>query len=172
MANGLALEIDTSDIDRLLKEFPQYEHIIFEEMEAAMYSSLAIFQEQVQGRTPVGVSGDLRKNILPITRGLPPNFIGEVQSGMFYGEYVERGRRPGRQPPVEAIELWVQRKLGVSPDESRNVAYLIARAIGRRGTSGAAMFDKGFEAGKEPVEKLWSNVVDKASKRIDAEMSK
>ena len=43
-----------------------------------------------------------------------------------YGLYVEKGRRPGKPPPVSAIEPWARRR-GANP-------FLVARAIGRRGT--------------------------------------
>lgn len=42
--------------------------------------------------------------------------------------FVERGRRPGKMPPVRALEPWAQRKLG-----DRRLAWPVARAIGRRG---------------------------------------
>ena len=53
--------------------------------------------------------------------------------------FVERGRRPGRMPPVQAIVDWmIAKKLarGRSPDQLRAVALRIARKIGRRGTKG------------------------------------
>ena len=57
---------------------------------------------------------------------------------------IEEGRRPGaRQPPTAVIEAWLRRKLRVaikegrhaqmSPSAYRGVAFVIARAIGRRG---------------------------------------
>lgn len=57
---------------------------------------------------------------------------------------IEDGRRAGaRQPPVEVIEAWLRRKLRVaikegqvgpmSPRAWRSAAFVIARAIGRRG---------------------------------------
>jgi hypothetical protein len=46
-----------------------------------------------------------------------------------YARYVEEGRRPGRMPPPAALEGWARRKTG-----SISAAFLIARAIGRRGT--------------------------------------
>jgi len=170
---GLTVEIDARDIDALLKNFSEFKDIVFVEMVSAMHASLAIFQEQVTGRTPVGVTGNLRQSIMPVTRGTTPqNFEGELATSLIYGLPVERGRRPGKFPPVDAIELWVQRKLGVSPDESRNVAYLIARKIAVSGTQGAFMFEKGFEAGKEPAIRIWQDVAEKASKRIDAEIER
>jgi hypothetical protein len=56
--------------------------------------------------------------------------------------FVERGRRPGaRPPPVDAILPWVRRHIQLDgqtrsrrgSDPYRAVAFLIARAIGRRG---------------------------------------
>lgn len=57
-----------------------------------------------------------------------------------YWKYVEYGRGPGKQPPIEAIESWVRVK-PIVPDSrsgtiptTKQVAYLIARKIGREGT--------------------------------------
>ena len=57
-----------------------------------------------------------------------------------YWKYVEYGRRPGKQPPIEAIENWVRVK-PIVPDSrtdkvpnTKQLAYLIARKIGREGT--------------------------------------
>lgn len=47
---------------------------------------------------------------------------------------LHEGRRAGaRQPPTAPLAEWAERKLGVSPEESRGVGFVIARAIGRRG---------------------------------------
>lgn len=44
------------------------------------------------------------------------------------------GRRPGaRMPPIKPLQRWARRKLGVPAKEARGVAFLIARAIQRRG---------------------------------------
>lgn len=67
-----------------------------------------------------------------------------------YSEVIEFGRRPGaRPPPVSALIPWVQRKLmsaGPSRNskgrfinkmaQARSIAFLVARAIGKRGTPG------------------------------------
>lgn len=59
-----------------------------------------------------------------------------------YYYYVEYGRRAGKQPPIEAIEEWIRVKPiipyavnGKVPD-TRQLAFLIARKIGREGTEG------------------------------------
>ena len=59
-----------------------------------------------------------------------------------YWQYVEYGRRAGKQPPIESIEEWIRVKPiipyainGKVPD-TRQLAFLIARKIGREGTVG------------------------------------
>lgn len=56
-----------------------------------------------------------------------------------YWKYVEYGRRAGKMPPIDAIEGWVKIK-PVVPNavngkipSSRQLAFLIARKIGREG---------------------------------------
>lgn len=59
-----------------------------------------------------------------------------------YWKYVEYGRRPGKMPPIDAIAEWIRIKPiipepinGKVPD-TRQVAFLIARKIGREGIEG------------------------------------
>lgn len=50
-----------------------------------------------------------------------------------YDSYVEQGVKPGgRQPPTSAILKWM-RAAGISAQRPRSVAFLIGRAIRRRG---------------------------------------
>ncbi len=47
---------------------------------------------------------------------------------------VEEGRRAGaKMPPQEPIARWVMRRLGVSRSDAQGLAFVIARAIARRG---------------------------------------
>lgn len=52
-----------------------------------------------------------------------------------YATFVDRGRRPGRKPPVGAILDWIQSKsITPNPGQTRlSLAYAIATAIGKRG---------------------------------------
>lgn len=56
-----------------------------------------------------------------------------VGSPMTYAPAIEYGSAP-HMPPVDAIEGWVQRKLGIPAPESRSVAWAIAKNIARDGT--------------------------------------
>lgn len=54
-----------------------------------------------------------------------------------YGDALEYGRKPGKQPPTKAIEKWIQDK-GIASHLEKgmsvsSLAYLIARKIAREG---------------------------------------
>lgn len=58
---------------------------------------------------------------------------GEL-SGNHYWYYLVYGRRPGKQPPIDSILGWLQKKGITSDIPERSLAFLIARKIGRLGT--------------------------------------
>lgn len=63
----------------------------------------------------------------------------EADSGELVGDahyyYLVHGRRPGKQPPVNNILSWLEKK-GIAPTDIsiESLAFLIARKIGRVGT--------------------------------------
>jgi hypothetical protein len=159
-------------VERLIKEAQISERIIFEEVRTTMDDSLSVLDEQVSGRTPVGVTGQLRQSIAADVRGRSPNLTGILTTPLPYGLPVEQGRDPGKMPPISAIELWVIRKQIAPPGISRGVAWAIAIAISRgqsqhQQRGGSKMFEKGFQAGKPIVEKLWANFATRVANRIE-----
>lgn len=73
-----------------------------------------------------------------------------------YWKYVEYGRKPGKMPPLEAIENWITVKriiphpLQIKSGKSvlptvKQLSFLIARKIGRDGTQGKHYFETAFE---------------------------
>lgn len=58
-----------------------------------------------------------------------------VIMGMPYTEQLVQGRAPGRMPPVDPIQKWVEAKLNVGADRSRGIAFAVARKIGQEGTT-------------------------------------
>lgn len=71
-------------------------------------------------------TGRLAGSITHTITGGGANLTARIGPSVAYGLYVEKGRRPGRMPPVKAVESWARRH-GANP-------FLVARAIGRRGT--------------------------------------
>jgi hypothetical protein len=63
-----------------------------------------------------------------------------VGSELPYAPYAfEFGRKPGKQPPVEAILKWLAFK-GIDGD--RRTAFIIARSIGRKGVKPRFIFSR------------------------------
>ncbi|TSE05245.1 hypothetical protein [Aquimarina algiphila] len=51
-----------------------------------------------------------------------------------YTEQLVQGRSPGKMPPIDPIEKWVNVKLGISGKEARGVAFAVATKIKNSGT--------------------------------------
>lgn len=73
-----------------------------------------------------------------------------------YWRYIEYGRRPGKMPPVSAIENWIKVKQIIPHSMTLKsgktviptipqLSFLIARKIGRDGTQGKHYFENAFE---------------------------
>lgn len=75
-----------------------------------------------------------------------------------YGLYVEKGRRPGKPPPVAAIEPWARRR-GANP-------FLVARAIGRRGTKPRPFLVPALTQSTPRIVALFSKVATKVVARM------
>lgn len=54
------------------------------------------------------------------------NLTSKIGPSTAYGYYAEKGRKPGRMPPISAIEGWANRH-GINP-------YVLAKSIARKGT--------------------------------------
>lgn len=77
-----------------------------------------------------------------------------------YWKYIEYGRRPGKMPPVSAIENWIKVKQIIPHSMTLKsgktviptipqLSFLIARSIGRRGIPPKPLFKNSFEAAKQ-----------------------
>src|SRR5512145_2840339 len=54
--------------------------------------------------------------------------------GIFYLEFLDTGRGPGKFPPIEPLIRWAQNKFGVDEVEARGIAFVVARKIANLGT--------------------------------------
>ena len=101
-----------------------------------------------------------------------------MATGISYGEPVEYGRKAGKKPPpIDAIQMWVVRKniTGTYQTKSgktrtmtdRQMAFLLARAIGKRCTKpGAKMFQKTFEGSRGEVRRILDRVPEQIVRRL------
>jgi hypothetical protein len=126
------------------------------ELQAAIMAAIPVGLEKiglrgvplVQDHTPVGATGNLFGGVFAEFHQDGPvmeEIIGVHPPADMYAGPVELGTRP-HFPPPSALLLWVQKKLGIENEkEAKSVAFLIARAISRRGTKGDHMFDKALD---------------------------
>lgn len=79
------------------------------------------------------------------------NFVRSM--GIFYLEFLDTGRAPGKFPPKEPIERWVQTKLGLSPGNSEfdGIVFVIQRKIAQLGTEIYLNKGKGIELSEKIV---------------------
>jgi hypothetical protein len=83
------------------------------------------------------------------------NESGVASVGLEYIEFLDRGRRPGgRRAPVEHLQAWVKRKLGITSEkESLSIAYAIANKQQKEGSEIFKDKSKGLELQPE-IQKL------------------
>ena len=91
--------------------------------------------------------------------------VAEENKILLYGLarvlFLQFGRSSGSFPPVDVIREWVERKLGVSEDESKDVAFVIARKIANEGTDIFTNRAKGLQ-----IELVLQDLYDELSKVI------
>lgn len=90
-----------------------------------------------------------------------------------YFQYAENGRGPGKMPPIENIKKWISvkpvlptpMKNGKLPTENQ-LAFLIARKIGKEGTKGNHLFEK-TSTEFDLINKIYNAVADILIKKIN-----
>ena len=114
-----------------------------------LLKSAILMEANVKKATPVD-TGRLRASI---THKVEP-FRAIVGTNVAYAPHVEFGTRP-HWPPLAALQPWAQRH-GFPP--GRQGAFLVARAIARRGTRARHMFQKGVEQSRGEILRMWHAV--------------
>lgn len=171
----IQINVNAKDALNLLKNKTPAE--ISKRSRAAMNESVTYIQAEVQKGTPVDM-GILRGSIFTEIRGTAiPDMTGIIASPLSYAGFVERGRKPGsKPPPVDALLTWVERhlqphvlavsiktrratKVMIGDQKTkaiRGVAFLVARAIGKRGIKGKFMFRNAAQRGRRVVSGIFA----------------
>lgn len=143
--------LDISEVLDFVDDLQKVGDVVARENKRFMRQSLDTLEGLVAGNTPVGATSALQSATTSEMWGTPSGLNGRVFNPLKYDAPVEYGRKPGKMPPVSDIKLWVVRKLGLTGKEADTAAFLIARAIGRRGTKGAFMFKKAYDQGRSVI---------------------
>lgn len=139
--------------------------IVNEELGKAVNGATLVFKGTIQPLSPIN-TGILRQGVQTSITGSGTEIVGKVFDPVAYAMPVEMGSRP-HFPPIAPLQLWVRRKLGITDErESRSVAFLIARAISKRGTKAAEFFKRGIDAGRGQAETLFSKANERIASRL------
>jgi len=112
-----------------------------------------------QSPTVGGVdTGRLRASITPQVTVEGETVRGVVGSNVKYAPYVEFDTSP-HWPPLAALEVWARRH--------HTSAFIVARAISRRGTYGKHFLQNAFDANKDKIEKRIGQAVEAIVKQAN-----
>lgn len=119
-------------------------------------------------------SSTLSKSLKFVTEVNQTSVIGTLYAEGYW-VFVNEGRNPGKRPPVESIKQWIKDKpIELNDITETQLAFLIARKIGKKGTKGTKVFTNNTtviannlqkELPKELSETLKNNLLTELKKR-------
>ena len=89
----------------------------------------------------INATGNLSNSVSTTTQEQSDNWSVWLSIADYY-EYIENGRLPGKQPPITAIQNWLQNKH--LPLE-RNLSWAIAKSIAKRGIPGKHILERSLD---------------------------
>lgn len=114
-----------------------------------MRRATLLVQRDARRLAPVD-TGRLRASITPEIRQRGTTIQGVVGTNVVYAAAVELGSRP-HYPPIAALQTWARRH-GMN-------AFVLQRAIGRRGTKARRYFQQAFEQNRSRIVELLDDAV-------------
>jgi hypothetical protein len=89
-----------------------------------------------------------------------PTLVVDFGAAQDYAYFVNNGRRPGKYPPLGAIDRWVRQKKGIQGIRNekgqfisrKSQVFLIRRSIGKYGYQGINFIDKAIESSLSKIE--------------------
>lgn len=82
-------------------------------------------------------SKDLESKITQTNTGYNVQLLGS-----YYTYWMEKGRKPGKFPPIDVIRRWIDEKGIIAEDISRDsLTFLIARKIAKQGYQGKPLVE-------------------------------
>jgi len=164
---------------RALAMLERAQRALRDALERASQRALALLEERVVAniRAPLGPKppavayGLLASSVFSEPRERPElgGVVAVHPPADAYAAAVEFGAR-AHFPPIASLLRWVQAKFGAAdPREARSRAFLVARAIARRGTPGHFMFQRAVEQERANVAALFDAETDTALRDLQVE---
>lgn len=144
----VSIKTDLSGLKEMTRQYPEASRSA---RVSRITESMLLLDRAVKLITPVGGGPiHLRNTIFHRVQAAGLSVAGILGTPAVYGEPVEMGTKP-HFPPLAPIQHWVENKLGLIGSEAKSVAFLVARKISQKGTTGAGMFSKGFAENETAV---------------------
>jgi hypothetical protein len=145
---SLQLTAEFKGLTELAKDLGDAQRATAPELHKAMETSLLLIERDARSH----VRQDTRALMGSISHSIKQrgsSIEGKVGPSKDYGYFVEYGRKPGKQPPIAAVEGWARRH-GISP-------FLVARAIGRKGTKAKPFMAPALEKNERRIHDLFDD---------------
>lgn len=136
----------------------------------AMHESVVTLEAYATSYAPVFM-GRLRNSLASEVKHLGTGtIVGRVGTSLtseVYPLVMEYGRKPGRMPPPQALERWVQLKFGVSGAEMKRAAYNVARKIAARGIKPKLFLKKAYLTGQNQVQNYFAQALERIAEALE-----
>jgi hypothetical protein len=172
--------VDTSGLDKLVRDLESFQRDLLAEMLPAMQEAVHITEAAVKDRTPVA-RGNLAGSINSQVTSDDNSVTGVVGTNAPYAPWVELDCRP-HWPPLAPLIEWArdshlagvysirtQRRLGSQADQARQnraLARAVQVKISREGTRGKQMFAEGLAAVLPQIEQIFTRAAARAVGRV------
>lgn len=141
--------IEAPGLDRLETALLLFPAKVQQEATAVTWQATQQLEAQVKPLTPADL-GALKNSYGSEVKAIAGGVQGIMGSNSNYGAFVEYGTKP-HWPPISAIEPWAQR---------HNIpAFLVARAIAKRGTKAVKMMEKTYKAQYNNIVNLYERMI-------------
>lgn len=158
MTEEMSFKMDISEVVEFANLLDRASIIAQYHIRQAVTKAGLELQRQIEERTPVN-TGKLRSSIAFEVSQKATGLHGEVFTPVEYAPPVEYGRQHGRMPPVGPLQLWLTRKYGVRGKVAESMAWGMAINMKNwRDIPGKHMFEKGFNAAKPTIERIFEKV--------------
>jgi hypothetical protein len=127
------------------------------EVRTAMTAGSLLIEGTARGLAPKD-TGRLSGSITHVISGGGANLQSKIGPSVAYGIYVEKGRGPGKAPPIGAIAGWAARK-GINP-------YVLARSIARKGVRPQPYMLPAYQSNAGKVTALFERIGAKVVSRM------
>ena len=121
----------------------------------AMRDATLVVVRAARQNAPVD-TGRLRASIMPEVVQRDKVVMGIVGSPVVYAPYMELGTRP-HWPPLKALEVWARRH--------GTVAFVIARAIAKKGTRARKFLWNAVQDNRNKIGEILSSAIGKIVKK-------